>query len=82
MNNPPIGPVALLAVVMLLTAPVVLAIQTFQKEQPLLGAHREPCLLDDVACQLRDVARFAGLFPETVDRLSARHQSSTKRGQT
>ena len=82
MKNLPIGPVALLAVVILLTAPVVLGTQLFQEKQALLGARHERCLPDDVACQVRDVARFAGLFPETVGRLLARHQSSTKRGQT
>jgi hypothetical protein len=82
MKNPPIGPVALLAVVLLLTAPVVLGIQLYQKEQVLLGTRHKPCLPDDVACQVRNVARFAGIFPELVGRLLARHQSFTKRGQT
>ena len=81
MKNPPIGPVALLAVVILLTAPV-LGIQLFQNEQGLLGARYKRCLPDDVACQVRDVARFAGIFPELLGRLLVPHQSSTKRGQT
>jgi hypothetical protein len=81
MKNLPFGPVALLAVVILLTAPVVLGLQPFQKEQSLVSASREPCLPDDAACQLRDVARFAGVFPQLVDRLLARYLSTTKRGQ-
>jgi hypothetical protein len=82
MKNLPIGPVALLAVVILLTAPVLLGIQLFQNEQGFLGARLKRCLPDDVACQVRDVARFAGIFPQLVGRLLASHQSSTKRGQT
>jgi hypothetical protein len=82
MKNLPIGPVALLAVVVLLTAPPVLGVQLVQKEQALVGASHKPCLPDDAACQLRDVARFAGGFPELVGRLLARHQLPTKRGQT
>jgi hypothetical protein len=82
MNRFPIGPVALLAVVILLTAPVVLGVQLLQKEQALVDASHEPCLFDDVACQLRDVARFAGVAPELLGRLLPRHQSPTKRGQT
>ena len=82
MKNLPIGPVALLAVVILLTAPMVLGIPVFQKVQGLLGARHDRCLPDDVACQVRDVACFAGIFPELVGRLLAPHQFSTKRGQT
>jgi hypothetical protein len=68
--------------VILLTAPVVVGAQLLQKEQALLGASHKPCLPDDVACQLRDVAHFAGVVPEFVGRLLAWHQSPTKRGQT
>jgi hypothetical protein len=82
MKNCPLGPVVLLAVVILLTAPVSVGVQLFQKEQALGGAGYEPCLPVDVACQLRDVARFAGVVPEFVGRLLAWHQSPMKRGQT
>jgi hypothetical protein len=81
MKNIPIGPVALLAVVILLTAPVVLGLPLFQKEQRLVDASRKPCSPDDAACELRDVARFAGIFPELMGHLLAWHQSPTKRGQ-
>jgi hypothetical protein len=81
MKNFPIGPVALLAFVILLTAPVVLGVQLVRKEQAFVGASHKPCLPDDAACQLRDVARFASACPELVGRLLARHQSPTKRGQ-
>jgi hypothetical protein len=79
MNNLPLGPVALLAVVVLLTAPVVLGVQLLQNQQ--VGATHKPCVPDDAACQLRDVARFRDVFPEFVPSLLAR-QSPTKRGQT
>jgi hypothetical protein len=82
MKNLPIGPVALLAVVILLTAPVLLGVALLQKEPAFVGASHKLCLPDDAACQLRDAARFAGAFPELVGRLLARHQSPTKRGQT
>ena len=82
MNRFPIGPVAVLAVVILLTAPVVLGVRLFQNEQGLLSLSYKHCLPDDVACQLRDVARFAGVAPELLGRLLTRHQSPTKRGQT
>jgi hypothetical protein len=82
MKNLPIGTVGLLAVLILLTAPVLLGIQLFQNEQGLMGARLKRCLPDDVTCQVRDVARFTGIFPELVGRLLARHQSFTKRGQT
>jgi hypothetical protein len=82
MKNLPIGPITLLAVVILLTAPVVLGVQLVKKEQALVGASHKPCLADDAACQLRDFARFAGGFPELVGRLVALHQLPTKRGQT
>ena len=82
MNRFPIGPVALLAVVILLTAPVVLGVQLLQKEQALVDASHEPCLFGAVACQLPDFPRFAGVAPELLGRLLTRHQSPTKRGQT
>ena len=77
----PIGPVAILAVVILLTAPVVLGGPLFREEQGLVGSSDKHCLPDDAACQLRDVARFAGVAPELLGRLLKRHQSPTKRGQ-
>ena len=82
MNRFPIGPLTVLAVVVLLTAPIVLGVQQFQKEQGLVSAGYKRCVPDDVACQLRDVARFAGVAPEVLGRLLTRHQSPTKRGQT
>lgn len=62
MKNCPIAPVALLAVVILLTAPAALTVQLVQKQRvvPVGGGH-VPCLHDDVACQLRDLARFVNL---------------------
>lgn len=81
MKNIPIGPVALLAVVILLTAPVVPGLPLLHKKQALVGANHKACLPDDAACQLREAARFAGIFPELVGRLLAWHQSPTKRGQ-
>jgi hypothetical protein len=80
MKNLPLGPVALVAAVVLLTAPVVLGARLVQEQQ--VGASHKPCVLDAGACQLRDVARFAGVFPELVASLLARHRSPTKRGQT
>lgn len=62
MKNCPIAPVALLAVVILLTAPAALTVQLVQKQRVVLvGARHVPCLHDDVACQLRDLARFVNL---------------------
>ena len=81
MKNFPIGPAALLAVVLLLTAPVVLGVQLLRKEQAFVGASHKLCLPDDAACPLRDAARFAGVFPQLLDRLLARYLSTTKRGQ-
>jgi hypothetical protein len=81
MKHFPIGPVALLAVVILLTAPVVLGVQLLRQEQAFVGASHKRCLPDDAACQLRDVTRFASAFPQLLERLLARHQSPTKRGQ-
>jgi hypothetical protein len=82
MKNLPIGPVALLAVAILLTAPVVLGVALLQKEQALVGVSYKPCLPDNAACQVRDLARFAAVVPELMGRLLARHQSPTKRGKT
>ena len=80
MKNLPFGPVALLAVAVLLTAPVALGIQLFKSEQG--SASRESCLFDGGACQLRNVARFADFLPQLVAGLLAQYQSPTKRGQT
>jgi hypothetical protein len=82
MKNFPLGPVALLAVAILLTAPVVFGMRLIQNEQTFQGESHAPCLPFDVACQLRDVARIAGAAPELLGRLLAWHQPPTKRGQT
>ena len=79
MKNLPFRPVALLAVVVLLTAPAALGIELLKNEQ--LGASYEPCLFDG-ACQLRNVARLVDFFPQFVAGLLAQYQSPTKRGQT
>jgi hypothetical protein len=82
MKNCPIGPVAVLAVVILLTVPVVLGVRLLQKEQAFLGSIHKFCLPHDVVCHLRDVARFAGAAPDVLGRLLGRHQPPTKRGHT
>jgi hypothetical protein len=81
MKNCPIAPVALLAVVILLTAPVALTVQLVHKQGGVpVGAGHVPCLHDDVACQLRDLARFVNVVPQFVGSLLARNQSPMKRG--
>ena len=81
MKNCPIAPVALLAVVILLTAPVALTVQLVHKQRAVVvGAGYVPCLHDDVACQLRDLARFVNVVPQFVGSPLARNQSPMKRG--
>lgn len=81
MKNFPIAPVALLAIVILLTAPVAPIVQLVNKQRAVLvGAGHVPCLHDDVACQLRDLARFVNVVPQFVRSVLARNQLPMKRG--